>query len=162
MRVAERMRREPPTVDPRESLGRAGQLLARHGTGALPVVRRHALIGLLDTADLDRAHPSAATTLAIGETAGRLDRVRVERVLRPGLAAVGRHTPLVDAVRLMRARRLTALPVARGNRLIGLLTEDDLLTLLAALLEEEPPATVLPTATGPVRLTRRPATNSPD
>jgi acetoin utilization protein AcuB len=142
VRVAERMRREPPTVDPRESLGRAGQLLARQGTGALPVVRRHALIGLLDAADLDRAHPSVATTLAIGEIAHRLDRVPVERVLRPGLAAVGRRTPLVDAIRLMRARRLTALPVAQGDRLIGLLTEDDLLTLLAALLEEEPPSTV--------------------
>src|SRR5512144_3303230 len=142
MRVAERMRAEPPVVDAGESLGRAGRLLARHRLGALPVVHRHALSGLLDAADLDRAHPSAATTLAIGETAGRLDRVRVERVLRPGLVAVGRRTPLVDAVRLMRARRLTALPVARGDRLIGLLTEDDLLTLLAALLEEEPPATV--------------------
>jgi acetoin utilization protein AcuB len=141
VRVAERMRREPPTVDPRESLGRAGRLLARHRLGALPVVHRHALIGLLDAADLDRAHPSAATTLAVGEIADRLDRVRVERVLRPGLVAVGRRTPLVDAVRLMRARHLTALPVAQGDRLIGLLTEDDLLTLLAALLNEGPPRT---------------------
>ena len=141
MRVAERMRREPPTVDPREGLGRAGRVLARHRLGALPVVRRHALIGLLDAADLERADPSAATTLAIGEIAHRLDRVPVERVLRPELAVVGRRTPLVDAV-LDRTRHLPALPVAQGDRLIGLLAEDDLLTLLATLLEEEPPATV--------------------
>src|SRR5512144_842683 len=138
MRVAERMRAEPPGVDAGESLGRAGRLLARHRLGALPVVHRHALIGLLDAADLDRAHPSAATSLAIGEIAGRLDRVRVERVLRPDLAAVGRRTPLVDAIRLMRARHLTALPVARGDRLVGLLAEDDLLELLAQLLDEPP------------------------
>jgi acetoin utilization protein AcuB len=142
VRVAERMRREPPTVERGESLGHAGRLLARHRLGALPVVRRHALIGLLDAADLDRARPSAATTLAGGEITARLDRVRVERVLRPGFAAVGRRTPLVDAVRLMRTRHLTALPVVEGERLIGLLAEDDLLELLAALLEEEPPATV--------------------
>ncbi len=142
MRVAERMRPGPPALDAGESLGHAGRLLARHRLGALPVVRRHALIGLLDAADLDRAHPSAATSLAIGEIAGRLDRVRVERVLRPDLAAVGRRTPLVDAIRLMRARHLTTLPVVQGDRLIGLLTEDELLELLATLLEEEPPATV--------------------
>ena len=136
------MRPEPPAVDPGESLGRASRLLARDRLGALPVVSRHALIGLLDAADLDRAHPSAATSLAIGEIADRLDRVRVERVLRPDLAAVGRRTPLVDAIRLMRARHLAALPVARGDRLIGLLAADDLLELLAALLEEEPPSTV--------------------
>ena len=138
MRVAERMRTEPPAVDPGESLGHAGRLLARHRLGALPVVRRDALIGLLDAADLDRAHPSAATSLAIGEIAGRLERVRVERVLRPDLAAVGRRTPLVDAIRLMRARHLAALPVVEGERLIGLLTEDDLLVLLAQLLDEPP------------------------
>jgi len=142
MRVAERMRAEPPVADVGESLGRAGRLLARHRLGALPVSRRGALIGLLEAADLARAHPSAATSLAIGEIAGRLDRVRVERVLRPGPAAVGRRTPLVDAIRLMRARHLAALPVARGDRLVGLLAEDDLLDLLAALLDEEPPSTV--------------------
>ena len=140
MRVAERMRTEPPAVDPGESLARAGRLLGRQRLGALPVVRRHALIGLLEAADLDRAPPSAATSLAVGEIADRLDRVRVERVLRPNLTAVGRRTPLVDAIRLMRARHLTALPVVGGERLIGLLTEDDLLDLLAALLDEEPAA----------------------
>ena len=138
MRVAERMRSGPPALDAGESLGHAGRLLARHRLGALPVVRRDALIGLLDAADLDRAHPSAATSLAIGEIAGRLDRVRVERVLQPDLAAVGHRTPLVDAIRLMRARHLAALPVARGDRLVGLLVEDDLLELLAALLDESP------------------------
>ena len=141
MRVAERMRPEPPAVDPGESLGCASRLLARHRLGAVPVVRGHALIGLLDAADLDGAHPSVATTLAIGEIADRLDRVPVERVLRPDLAAVGRRTPLVDAIRLMRARRLAALPVVQGDRLVGLLTEDDLLALLAALLDERPPST---------------------
>jgi len=39
----------------------------------------------------------------------------------------------------MRARRLAALPVAQGDRLVGLLTEDDLLEVLAALLDEDPP-----------------------
>jgi acetoin utilization protein AcuB len=141
VRVAERMRREPPTVDPRESLGRASRLLSCHRVGALPVVHGHALIGLLDARDLDRAHPSAATTLAIGEIAARLDRVPVERLLRPDPAVVGPRTPLVDAVRLLRARHLTALPVVEGERLVGLLAEDDMLELLAALLDEGPSRT---------------------
>jgi CBS domain-containing protein len=53
---------------------------------------------------------------------------------------VGRRTPLVDAIRLMRARRLAAVPVGQGVRLVGLLTEDDLLALLATLLDEDSPA----------------------
>jgi len=139
VRVADRMRGEPIAVTPGESLGQASRLLARHRLGAVPVVRGSALVGLIAAADLDRAHPSAATTLTFGEIHGRLDRVRIDRVVPPSVTAVGRSTPLVDAIRLMRARRLAALPVAQGDRLVGLLTEDDLLEVLAALLDEDPP-----------------------
>jgi len=132
MRVAERMRREPVAVGPGESLGLAGRLLAR---------RRSALVGLLAAVDVDRAHPSVASTLAIREIPARLDRVRIDRVIQPAVTSVGRRTPLVDAIRLMRARRLPALPVTEGDRLVGLLTEDDLLALLATLLEEDEPTT---------------------
>ena len=136
MRVAERMRREPVAVGPGESLGLAGRLLARRRVDALPVVRRSALVGLLAAADVDRAHPSVASTLAVREIPARLDLVRIDRVIHPAVTSVGRRTPLVDAIRLMRARRLPALPVAEGDRLVGLLTEDDLLALLATFLEE--------------------------
>ena len=139
MRVAERMRREPVAVGPAESLGHAARLLTRHRLGALPVVRRRARVGRLAAADLDRAHPSAATTLTVGEIHACLDRVRIDRAVPPAVTSVGRRTPLVDAIRLMRARRLAALPVVQGDRLVGLLTEDDLLALLAALLDGDPP-----------------------
>lgn len=136
MRVAERMRREPVAVGPGESLGLAGRLVARHRVDALPVVRWSALVGLLAAVDVDRAHPSVASTLAVREITARLDRVRIDRVIQASVTSVGRRTPLVDAIRLMRARRLPALPVTQGDRLVGLLTEDDLLALLAAFLEE--------------------------
>ena len=141
MRVAERMRREPVAVGPGESLGLAGRLLARHRVDALPVVRRSALVGLLAAVDVDRAHPSVASTLAVREIPARLDRVRIDRVIQPAITSVGRRTPLVDAIRLMRARRLPGLPVTQGDRLVGLLTEDDLLALLATLLDEDEPTT---------------------
>lgn len=145
MRVAERMRREPVAVGPGESLGLAGRLLARHRIDALPVLRRSALVGLLAAVDVDRAHPSVASTLAIREIPARLDRVRIDRVIQPAVTSVGRRTPLVDAIRLMRARRLPALPVTEGDRLVGLLTEDNLLALLATFLEEP---TTLPRTAG--------------
>ena len=134
MRAADRMRREPIAVHAAESLGHGERVLARHRLGAVPVVRRDTLVGLLDAADVARAHPSAATSLAIREIHGRLDRIA-----RPDPPAVGRRTPLADAVRLMRTRRLAALPVEQGEWLVGLLTDDDLLELLAALLDGDPP-----------------------
>ena len=83
-----------------------------------------------------RGSTSVASTLAVREIPARLDRVRIDRVIQPAVTSVGRRTPLVDAIRLMRARRLPALPVTEGERLVGLLSEDDLLALLATFLEE--------------------------
>src|SRR5260370_17412933 len=111
MRVAERMRREPVAVGPGESLGLAGRLLARHRIDALPVLRGSALVGLLAAVDVDRAHPSVASTLAIREIPARLDRLRIDRVIQPAVTSVGRRTPLVAAIRLMRPPRLPPLPL---------------------------------------------------
>lgn len=139
MRAADRLRRAPAALDVRASLGDAARLMASTGLGAVPVLRHRAVVGVLDATDVARAHPSAATTLTVGEIHARLDQVRIDRVLGPTLTAVGGRTPLADAIRLMRARRLAALPVVRGDELVGLLTEEDLLDLLATLLDEDAP-----------------------
>jgi acetoin utilization protein AcuB len=132
------MRRNSPSVDPADDLGHAARLMARQGLRAIPVVRRGELRGVLEEADLASAHPSAATTLSLGEIASRLDRLPVARVLSADITAVGRRTPLGDAIRVMRVRRLPVLPVARGRELVGVLAEEDLLELLAHLLESDP------------------------
>jgi CBS domain-containing protein len=88
---------------------------------------------------LAAVHPSVATTLTYGEVAGRLARIPVQRVLGPEITAVGPRTPLVEAVRLMRARRLKVLPVVRGAELVGLVTEGEMLALLEELLESATP-----------------------
>ena len=139
MRVADRLRQPPATLDPDESLETARRLAARHGLAHIPVVRGSRLLGMLGENDLAAVHPSAATTLTHGEVAGRLARIPVQRVLGPEITAVGPRTPLVEAVRLMRTRRLKVLPVVRGDELVGLVTEGEMLALLEELLESATP-----------------------
>ena len=52
MRAGDLMRREPIAVSAAESLGHGARVLARHRLGAVPVVRRDALVGLLTDDDL--------------------------------------------------------------------------------------------------------------
>ena len=134
MRVGERMRRDPVVAGPHDPLGRAGRLLAPHGIRDLPIVDRSTLVGMLSAADVALAQPSAATTLTFGEIQFQLGRVPIERVRRSDITAVGRRTPLAEAIRLMRSRDVAAVPVVSGSQLIGVLTEEDLLELLAKLL----------------------------
>ena len=136
MRVAERMRRHIAALDARDSIARAAQLLAQEGVRAIPVVRRSALVRMIGETDVALARPSAATTLTIGEVAGRLAQIPIGQVPSAGVPAVGPRTPITEAIRLMRAWRLAALPVVRGEELLGVLTEEDLLDLLIETIED--------------------------
>ena len=109
--------------------------MAQQGVRAIPVVRRSAVVGVLGEADLALARPSAATTLSAGEIGGRLAQTPVGEILSGGVTAVGPRTPLTEGIRLMRARRLAALPVVRSEELLGVLTEEDLLDLLAEVAD---------------------------
>jgi acetoin utilization protein AcuB len=94
------------------------------------------LVGVLEARDVARAHPSAVTTLYRTEVAGRLSLIPVRRILRADTTTVGRRTPVTEAIRLMRRRRVSILPVTRGEELVGVLTDDVLLGMLAELLDD--------------------------
>lgn len=138
MRVTERMRRNMAHLGPADSIARAAHVLARQGVRAIPIVRRSFLVGMLGEADVALDRPSAATTLSFGEIGGRLAQTPIGAILAGGVIAVGPRTPLTEAIRLMRARRLAALPVLRGDELLGVLTEEDLLDLLAEVADGPP------------------------
>ncbi|MCI0546220.1 MAG: CBS domain-containing protein [Candidatus Rokubacteria bacterium] len=135
MRVTERMRRNMAHLGPADSIAQAAHVLAQQGVRAIPIVRRSSLVGMLGEADVALARPSAATTLSFGEIGGRLAQIPIGAILAGGVIAVGPRTPLTEAIRLMRARRLAALPVLRGDELLGVLTEEDLLDLLAEVAD---------------------------
>jgi len=139
MRVSERMCRSISCLGPHDDVARAAHLLAQGGVRAIPVVSRSAIIGLIDERDVALARPSPATTLTIGEIGGRLAQTSIREILPEGVIAVGPRTPLTEAIRLMRARRLAALPVVRGGEPIGILTEEELLDLLAEAADDEGP-----------------------
>lgn len=138
MRVADRMRRDAESVGPHDTVARAVRVLAQPRRGAVPVVSESTLVGVLDRRHVARALPSAATTLRINEIEGRLSRVVVGRILPATITAVGARTPLSEAIRLMRSRHAPLLPVTTGEEVVGVLTEEDLLDLLAEMLDGRP------------------------
>ena len=132
MRVGDRAWRGIVTVSPAESLAAAAELMRRHRIDHLPVVERGALVGIVTATDLDAAAPSAATTLTVREVRDRLSRIPVSQAMTRDVIAVAPETPLAEAARLMRDRDLGALPVVRGDEVVGILTVSDLLAELQA------------------------------
>ena len=125
MRVADVMQSKIVTISPQTTLPAAKRVMAEHGVRHVLVVDDGLLLGLVSTHDLARALPSPATSLARYEVRSLPDRVTAEEITSRPVIVVEPSRALEDAVRLMRAEGISALPVTNAGRLVGLLTEAD-------------------------------------
>lgn len=120
------MTRDVIVAPPELSLANAWRVMQREHVRHLPVVRAGALVGMLSDRDvLARA------------TMGPEGRVHVDAHLVVGEAMT--PTPLVtceastdvaELARTMTEKKIDAIPVVHGLRLVGLVTSTDLLLLL--------------------------------
>jgi CBS domain-containing protein/gamma-glutamylcysteine synthetase len=63
------------------------------------------------------------------------DPVMVRDIMRPDPMTISPETNTVEAIRLMRENRLSCLPVVENGKLVGLVTEYDLIVVASRLLE---------------------------
>ena len=66
---------------------------------------------------------------------GKDHRVTVEEIMNREPVTVHPDTPTVEAIRLMREKKLACLPVTREKKLVGIVTEHDLIVVASLLLE---------------------------
>jgi CBS domain-containing protein len=130
------MRRPVVTIAADTPVGEAVKLMRERGIRHLPVLGAgERLIGIVTDRDLRQVTFDVALGRvgADGEGGGDLP---VREVMTWGVVTVAPTTDLRAAIGVMRERRLGALPVAEAGRVVGILTERDLLDALQALLRE--------------------------
>jgi CBS domain-containing protein len=66
---------------------------------------------------------------------GKEHKVTVAEIMNPDPVTVHPDTSTVDAIRLMREKKLACLPVTREGKLVGIVTEHDLMVVSSQLLE---------------------------
>jgi len=131
------MRAPVTTIGAERPVREAVALMRARAIRHLPVVDgRGRLIGIVTDRDLREVVFDAAVRGWLAEEAARLGELRVDEVMTWGVVTVTPATDLRAAAALMRERRLGALPVVEGARLVGMLTEHDLLAALLALMRE--------------------------
>jgi acetoin utilization protein AcuB len=100
-----------------------------------PVVdKRGKLIGIVTESDLQNASPSEATTLSVWEINYLLSKITVERVMARDVLTITEDTTIEEAARLMSDSKVGGLPVMRGNRLVGMITETNLFNIFLEML----------------------------
>jgi acetoin utilization protein AcuB len=139
MKVKDVMSRSPISIDPEAAVGTALDVMRTKGIRHLPVVdEAGALVGIVTDRDLRHAALAPAVQEFLSIRAHRrirrlgemLENLRVRDVMTWAVISAGPEVPLLSAALIMFESRVGSLPVLEGGRLVGLLSEQDLLKAL--------------------------------
>lgn len=134
MRISEWMTPAPITVAPATPITKAQDLMLYRRIRHLPVVEGERLVGIITDRDVRTVLPSPTTSFSVGEIRFLLDKLKVSEVMTRSVITVAPEEPLAEAVRLLVENKICGLPVVEHGRLIGIITEVDLLRAFSASL----------------------------
>ena len=132
--VGDVMTADPLTLEPEENLMRALEIMRMRGIRRIPVVLAGMLVGLLAEGDLKRAQPS--TLSESQEDFNRvMEQTPISRIMIQSPVTTTAATPLLEAAKLLYSTKYGALPVVEEGRVVGILTDNDLIGALVRVLE---------------------------
>lgn len=135
MLVRDRMTPRPITITADVAVDKALQLMHGENIRRLPVIDKHGkLVGIVSELDLLKVSPSPATTLSIYEIPYLLSKIKMEDVMTRDVTTVTEDTVLEEAARIMADNKIGGLPVMRGDKLVGIITETDLFKVFLEML----------------------------
>lgn len=139
MKVRDVMTPHPVTIGPNHSIGAALARMRRGNFRRLPVVENGRLAGIITDRDLRLAMNSPYVLREGWYDNYLMEHIEVRSCMTSNPVTVSPDTELADAVRLIETQKFGGLPVVEGNKLVGILTETDLLKCLITLLESGVP-----------------------
>jgi acetoin utilization protein AcuB len=140
MIVQDIMQREVVTVNPESKLGELMSLLGRRGIRHLPVLDQGSLAGIISDRDLKGAMASLATSGSTASLQSRLDHLTAADIMTRAVITIGPMFPVEEAARVMVTKKISALPVTEGTRLVGIVTDTDVLHLFVRAMGVSEPS----------------------
>ncbi len=130
MQVRDLMSKQVVTIGPSESCLDAVVRMQRARARHLPVVNREGLlVGIITDRDLRHLLFSPRMFEALGSSRvdGLLDGVHVAEIMSTDMVTTASDAGLADAASTMRKEKVGSLPVVENGRVVGILTETDVL-----------------------------------
>ena len=131
MKVREIMTTDVMTIGRNDELMISDDIMRMKRLRHLPVVEEGRLVGVLTQKDL--FHAALSTALNFGEKAQKefLKTVVVKEVMTEEVLTIDPDADVKEAARLMIEHKIGCLPVVEDGTLVGLVTETDLLRIVA-------------------------------
>jgi CBS domain-containing protein len=137
IRARELMTPSPQTVRWDATIGAAWKLMKDQKIRHLPVLDGTGrLVGIVTDRDLRQVIFEPSIQEQLGNLPRALHVLTVKEVMTWGVITVQPEAEIREAVRIMHEQRIGALPVVVGGRLVGILTETDVLKVFLRVLEE--------------------------
>lgn len=119
MLVHELMTKNPRTCGPDDDLGKAAIEMWQGDCGMLPVLRGDRVVGVVTDRDI---------CMGLALSGRRPAERQVQEVMSKEVYACTPDDDVGDALEIMGSRRIRRLPVVDGDRLVGVLSMNDILT----------------------------------
>ncbi len=127
MYVQQFMNSQVITITPEENILNAMNIMKNKRINRLPVISKGKLVGIVTDGNLRAAYPSPVTTLSKFEMNELLSKVTVKDVATKKVLTCTPETLLEDAALEMRENKVGALPVMEGDKLVGIISQNDIL-----------------------------------
>jgi CBS domain-containing protein len=116
------------SVSPHTTISFVSNLMKEKNIGCVIITEDHKPVGIVTDRDL---------ALRVSLTAEEKETAHVSTIMTPEVITIRKDTGIFDAVQVMKSSRVRRLPVVdMGGRLVGLITVDDIIRLLARELGE--------------------------
>lgn len=137
MRVGDHMTRSVRTIHSDALVSGAVQMMRSRRIRHLPVVDRSGrLVGIVTDRDLRQVLFDPTVQARLGRATDALRGLTVRDVMTWGAVSVTKATTIRDAARLMHERKVGSLPVVEADRVVGIITERDVLGAFRKVLDE--------------------------
>jgi CBS domain-containing protein len=127
MKVKDIMVKEVATLDVNDELSLANDIMRLGRIRHLPVVDNTRLVGIVSERDLFRSSLAQALGYGTQDTRDLMKTVRLKDIMVTGVITIPPDTEVCEATKIMIEEKIGCLPVVEDNRLVGLITETDIL-----------------------------------
>lgn len=143
MLIQDVMRSDVAVAAPSTRLADILAILQRRGVRHVPVVNDGAVVGIVSDRDLKAAMLSAAIARPHDTQGAPYRQLTASDVMTSPVIAIAPMCPVEEAAQLMVTKRISALPVTAGGRLVGIVTETDVLDMLVRAMGAAEPSSRL-------------------
>lgn len=134
MKVEDVMNTNVVTVTEDTLVNDAKKIMDAHRIRRLPVMKKDKLVGLITRHMLLEAAPSPATSLNIWEMHYLLSKMTVKEIMVKNPFTISPDMPIETALQLGQEKGYGAFPVMEDGRLVGMVTESDIVRMMTRVL----------------------------